>query len=126
MGVDLRQHLRRLERFGYIIDTASSETAILLSVSASCVDQDYRDVAGPGAAFSRRQATKPFRPGIITSSRIRSGGEFSPPHPFLPILRHKHTRKPWASRQSTITARLAGVSSTIRIAAEAAGASGPP
>ena len=91
MGVDPRQHLRRLERFGYVIDAARRETGDLAVGVRQRRHEDYRDVAGRSTGLQPPAGgeTIQTRHHHIQQDQI-GADEFSPPHPFLPVLRHQH------------------------------------
>ncbi len=67
------------------------------------------------SAFSRRQSSKPSRPGIRTSSSTRSGGASSAEASATSGLPIGRTSYPSDIRSCDMRLRLSGVSSTTRI-----------
>ena len=85
------------------------------STSCSAVTMTTGMILASSSAFSRRTTSNPSIPGIMTSSRIRSGGDSaaftSPSSPF----RARSTAYPNGARRASISRRFRSSSSMTKI-----------
>ncbi len=93
LGVYPRQNNRRAVGLGNIVDGTEFETAFFVFGGIQSGDENDRDVSGGGIFAQSGEHGKPSIPGIITSSRIRSGcgaGRRSPrPVPRKELPKHR-------------------------------------
>src|SRR5258708_9680368 len=91
----------------------SLKPSTLWAVSSSAVMKITGTAAVRAVLLSRRQTSKPSMPGMVTSSRTRSGMARSILPSACAPLRVSIRSKPCSARKSDISRRFCGLSSTI-------------